>query len=72
MEKDTAGTTHAFKIVYLFSGKSRETSFAKLVQKIAVEHELRVQVTEADILKDDKHDLAKESVNDGANPVRNL
>ena len=65
MEKGTAGTTHVFRVLYLFSGKSRETSFSKMVQKIAQQHGLRVQVTEVDIMNDDKHDLAKESVKAG-------
>ena len=65
MEKGAAGATRGFKILYLFSGKSRETSFAMMVQKISQKHELRVQITEVDIVNDDKHDLSKEAVKAG-------
>ena len=36
-----------------------------MVQKISQKHELRVQITEVDIVNDDKHDLSKEAVKAG-------
>ena len=65
MEKGTAGPTHLAKILYLFSGKRRDSSFAKMVQEEAGRHGLRVQVEEVDILIDPTQDLSKATIRAG-------
>ena len=58
----SVGPTHAFKVLYLFSGTSRTSSFGNALRKVAERHELQIEITEVDILRDPQQDLSQTKV----------
>ena len=51
-----------YKILYLFSGTHRQSSFASNMEELAKEANLRVTVVEVDIELGEEHDLSKDEV----------